>query len=228
MSNPHVSGPPPGAPDLTERPVTIARSCLALGAVGALLVGVPAHAATRVTPVCNLVVDPKGDDGLTTSGPPGVSEGAFDLVSADVAADAKRLTVAFRVAKLAPPQTAPNGYSYVFEFHAPGTSNALYVRYYTGSPAFAAAVEYGYDDATQGLTPLGQGVLAVDRAKNQLRITVPLDGFTEQTKIRVGMRLSGLSAATSRDLGVVLVYADTAASRRTYAVGAPSCVTPVR
>lgn len=206
----------------------ITRSCVALGAAAGLLLVVPAHAATRVTPACNLVVDPKGDDSLTTSDPAGVSEGALDLVSADVGADSKWLTVAFRVAKLTPPQTAPNGYSYVFEFHAPGSTDPLYVRYYTGSALLAPSVEYGHDDATQGLTPLGEGVIAFDRSKNQIRVTVPLDGFTEQTKLRLNSRLSGFEVSTSRDLGVVLVYADQATSKKTYSVGYPSCVPRVR
>ena len=180
-------------------------------------------------PVCNLVTDPKGDSSLSTAATlPGTGDDALDIVSADLAASAKTLTAAIRLVKVADTATtAPNGFSVVYTFTAPSKPDVpLYLRYFAGSPALDGLFEYGYDDPTNGLTPLGDAFGVVDTAKNEIRISAPLNGFDAQAPIKKNDKLAGFDVTTSRDLVVLLTYADRGTATTTYTVGAPSCVTP--
>lgn len=199
--------------------------CVALAA--SLAAAGVAGAATKPKPkpVCNLVTDPTGDASLTISAPVGPSEAGLDLRGADIAGNSKILTAALRLAKLETPQTAPLGYSIVLFFSAPDGDVPLYFRY-SESQALGTIAEYGYDDATNGLTPLGDAAAILDTKKNEIRLTAPTSGFSDHATIKTGTKLSGLHANTSRDGIVLLLYADEATGSKSYAVGQPSCVIP--
>ena len=200
----------------------------AAAAVGlSLVVAGTSGAATK--PVCNLITDATGDASATTAASvPGTSDGALDVLSADLAADKKVLTAVIRVSKLAESAaTAPNGYSAVFTFSAPSAPDVpLYMRYFSGSDLLDSSFEFGYDDATNGLTPLGDAAGVLDTAKNEIRISAPLSGFSEKAVLKQNDKLGTFDVAMSRDLVALLVYADRATSGATYSVGAKSCVTP--
>jgi len=204
----------------------IARPALCLALVASLSAAGFAGAATRPKPkpVCKIITDVTGDSALTTATPVG-SDDAFDIVSGDLAANAKTITGVIRVAKAGDPSTAPFGHGFVMTFSAPGSANPLYLRY-SSSPAFGEAYEFGYDDPTNGLTTLGDASGVVDTAKNEIRISAPLRGFDAQAVIKPGMKLTNITAQTSRDFIALLIYADVAESSKSYVVGYPSCVVP--
>lgn len=200
--------------------------CLAL--TGALIgAGVADAAIKKPKPVCNLITDAAGDATATTLVTAGPNDAALDVLSADIAADAKTITAVIRIAKVSETaQTAPTGYHVVFNFTAPGAANPLYMQYFSGNAALKSGFDYGFDDPTQGLTSLGDGFGVIDLAKNEIRISAPLNGFDAQGGVKKNNKLSGLSVQGTRDLVVLLPYSDIASSDKVYAVGALSCVRP--
>jgi hypothetical protein len=120
-------------------------------------------------PVCNLITDPKGNEGPIHDGAT-YADPALDIVSADIATDAKNVTAAIRVAKLTIPDSmAPGGIFYRFEF--------------TGSESQIAHdldVKIG-PTASGGWAPVWQdgthGTGVIDTAHNEIRITLPMTFF---------------------------------------------------
>lgn len=202
------------------------RPALALGICASVLAGGAALAAPA-KPVCNLISDTKGDAYPTTAMPAGPSDETLDIVTADIASNKKTLTAVIRLSKVAAQSsTAPNGYNMVFNFTAPGATNPLYLRYFSGNDALEASFQYGYDDSVNGLTSLGDADGVVDTTKNEIRISAPLNGFSAQASIKPGQKLGDLVVQATRDLLVLLPYADIAEGGAAYTVGAPSCVVP--
>ena len=159
--------------------------------------------AASAKPVCNLVSDPSGDANL--SGVPGGA--GDDIVSADIATDAKTLTGVVRMAGLAAndPEWL-NGRAYFAEFTAPGSADVLFVQaraYPTGT-----IWSYGYSgvDPTSGINTsytLGPATGVIDEAKKEVRISAPLKGFIDGAKAKIGpgTKLKGLGARVYRQGG---------------------------
>src|SRR5687768_14584060 len=108
---------------------------VAAGVLGlmAATVGVAGAAPAKPKPVCNLVQDAKDDTFAAryqeTAGAYGPQESSLDIVSADLASDAKTLTGVLRVQSLAAaPATSPGGASYDINFTTPSIEAPLYVR----------------------------------------------------------------------------------------------------
>jgi hypothetical protein len=191
------------------------RSLVAAAAIAPLLLGAgAAHAAKpkpKPKPVCNLIADAKGDATGTGFGNNGPNDPALDIVSADLATDATRLTAVIRVAALAgSTDTAPTGRGYDVTFSVKGTTFAV-------RGVLSPAGDRWYD---------GNGTGVVDKAKNEIRITVPLAKFS--VAIKPNDVLTGLKANTWRYVGgtanVPMGRVDDAATGATYKVGSPSCV----
>jgi hypothetical protein len=197
--------------------------------------------AAKVKPVCNLITDPKGDSNL--DGVPG--EGTVDIVSADIASNAKTLTAVVRLADLQNPDPeSPLGLAYYLEFNVPGSSAVWFLTarlYPTGNHFF-----FGYQ-GPDPLLPLNTlyatdavtGV--VDTAKKEIRVSAPLSVVNKSVKVHSGVKLSGLVASAYKVLGQGLVPSqnvgpgrlplgglsetyDTAPSSKIYVMGTPSCV----
>lgn len=205
---------------LAPRPL---RAALALSTVAVLAAsGVAGAAPARPAPkpVCNLVVDAAGD----TTGP----TDALDVVSADIASDARRVTAVLRVRKLATTDgTAPTGTAYSFRFKVAGSA----VQYYLlGSiepaPVGATTFEFGTIETGNSLTPIGDATGKVDVARNEVRISAPLSFGS--ARLKPGVRLVDLQAFTQRRFVVLLSGADSTVidPRRSYTTGTRSCVKP--
>lgn len=203
----------------------ISRPALALAAGASLVLSGAAVAAPAKTapPVCNQVLDDKGDAGVITDQP------SFDILSADVATDSKKLRAVIRL-DATPSATNPEGgqtQRFYFEFLAPGSDNAQFVTASlsggTGTLSFrtgeivksATGTTYTSDAANPDVT----GTIA----DKTVTITAPLTAFT-RVKLTKGAKVTGMTVTTKALIGVLLVPADDAAGAKPYVVGAPTCV----
>ncbi len=207
--------------------------------------GTGAFAATKAKPkpkpVCNLIKDDTGD--ATYNNAPG--NGTDDILTADVASDAKNVTGVIRLAALATPDPqAPFGHGYFVQFTPKGTETNLFVsaRTYPQGTTFV----YGYSaaDPNTGVNTsytLGQGTGTVDTAKKEVRITAPLSGYkATEIQLTPGRKLIGLTAASYRLAGQGVVPSQNVGPARaplggfllpfddatgtSYVMGMPSCV----
>ena len=170
-------------------------------------------------PVCNLVSDAAGDVMLPSA--------ALDVVSADIATDAKKLTGVIRVAKLANSDgTAPTGFAYNFRFKVAGSPTQFYLlASNVPSPIGQTTFEYGTIELNR-LTPLGDAKGVLDLAKNEVRVTAPT--ALGPVTVKPGTKIVDLQAITQRRFVVLLSTADSTVidEKRTYTAGTPSCVKP--
>jgi hypothetical protein len=201
-------------------------SCLAAGGAVA--------APAKPKPVCNLVTDAKDDTFLaraqdTAGGPYGPQEDAADIVSADVATDAKTLTGVVRVKSLAAAAaTSPGGISYDINFTTPSIPDPVYVRALvpgSGEPSSDAGTRQSVV-ATSVSASLGTGTVVVDKAKNEVRFSFPLTQFASVGGLKPGSKLTFGETTTGRAAAGRAVFADVATGATTYTVGARSCVVP--
>lgn len=195
------------------------RTAFALTAAATVAFG-GAAAAAPAKPVCNLIADGTGDVTAPSAN--------LDIVSADVASDAKKLTAVIRVAKLASSDgTAPTGVAYNFRFMLPGST----VRYYLLASAEPSTIggttfEFGTIETGNALTPLGDATGTFDLAKSEVRITAPTSFGS--VKIKPGTKLVSLQALTQRRFVVLLSGADSTVidESKSYTAGTASCVKP--
>jgi hypothetical protein len=210
---------------------------LAIVALGTCLLGtiVPAEASGGHSGVCRpLIVDDAGDatatDPTTGHNLIGVySDPALDLLSADLAADRRLLTLVVRTAgDMRDAVTSKGGHAVELLFTAIGESQwdlAANLPSTGGVHAFLGRVD-------QNRAVGGEGVLSPDG--KTLRITIPRLAFEELSghALSTGSQLSQLRLLAAR--GAVADFAaafppgsaDEARTSAIYRVGAPSCVTP--
>jgi hypothetical protein len=212
--------------------VSARRPVLALGVVTALCAatGVAAAAtkpAPKPKPVCNLIVDPKGDaDGgfFSSSSVP-----AWDVVSGDVASDAKSFTTVIRVDKLAKSSNDdPVGSQWRMDFAI--ADKKLFTQ--ASSTPFGDKFSFGYVDSTSHSVADSGATGVFDLVKNEVRVSVPLSTVDGQTKVTPGTKITGLEAQagdyvnTAGGSPSLSNAADTGTAAKAYAAGTPSCVVP--
>jgi hypothetical protein len=217
--------------------VRVLRSLTAVALGASVILAGAAVAAPKAQPVCNLVEDAKDDtfalryqETIHDLGGPGLygpAEPALDIVSADVATDAKTITAVLRLNKLAKTaSSAPGGLSYRVQFSAPGESDEnMYLSASTTGTADTFAA--GTRAITANLsTKLTDATGIFDVTKNEIRISVPLATFAAQgVKAGVPLSFAGLDQTSARLTPTgTSSFADVALSDKTYKVGAPSCV----
>ncbi|MCU1590746.1 MAG: hypothetical protein JWP11_2002 [Frankiales bacterium] len=222
--------------------VSLLRPAVAVLLCASAVAGGAATAAPKkpaAPPVCNLVEDAKADtfllryqdtahdlSGQSAYGP---AEPALDIVSADVAADAKTITAVIRVDKLAKSaSSAPGGLAFRVQFasasesdenmYLSATTDGTKDTFVAGTRAITANLSTKLADAT--------GVF--DLAKNEIRISAPLATFAAQgVKAGAPVSFSGLDQTSARLTPTgSSSFADVATSAKGYTVGAPSCVVP--
>ena len=202
------------------------RPALAVAVVSALLSAGAATAAPAAKPVCNLVKDAAGDGtGTLLLEGAGPNDGAWDIVSADVASSGSKLTTVIRVAELAESAaTSPGGVQWRFNF---SVGDAVLYTQVKADTVLGTSASYGYVDTISNT--LGDAGFVLDTKKNEVRVTVPLSGFSAQAKIaKAGTALTEISATAGRyyNLGAVTASeaSDSAPTSAGYKTGAPSCV----
>jgi hypothetical protein len=195
-------------------------------AVAAIATALPAQAATKPKPkpkpVCNVLTDP-ADDAGPFAGIAGAStnDPSLDVVSADVATDATRLTAVIRVKKLTK-DAATTPLSQV--------GRRWMLRFTVGSTVVQVATTDGPLDTSyqRGAT---NGVL--DTTTNEIRVTIPLASIPG-VKIVKGSVLQNIDVLTNYFLtfrrsdgigdGLSAAPADNGKTTKTYVAGTPSCV----
>ena len=203
------------------------------GSLGVALVAAGGAVAAPAKVACNLVTDAKDDtfllrsqDGAGTYGP---QENAADIVSADVASDAKTITGVVRVKSLAAAAaTSPGGLSYDINLTSSATDLPLYVRAVVpnaGTPTAEAGSRQSVV-VTSVSSPLGSGTVVVDKAKNEVRFSFPIAHFASVGGLKPGTKLNFGDVTTGRAAGSRAVFADVASDGKSYVAGAKSCVVP--
>jgi hypothetical protein len=178
-----------------------------------------------VPPICNQIVDPKADataGALSTSNEP-----SWDVVSADIAADAKMLTTVIRVDKLTKSTSAdPLGSQWRFDFFV-GETN-LYTQ--ATSTPFGDKFVVGYTDTTSHSLANSGATGVFDDVKNEVRVSVPLSAYVAQAKITPGTKLTQLAAQAGDYVNTAggspsgSFAADDAVGSKPYATGTATCV----
>lgn len=210
-----------GAPLMSVRIAALA-AVVAVAALGAPT----ASAATKKKlppPVCNLVVDDKGE---------ATSDGPLDILSADIATDAKKLTGVIRLA--GDPDgagvTSPTGRIYHLKFSGASPSTNVFLSFIY-SPTGQAAT-YGFYNGTTMINE-GLGAATLKIVGNDIYMTVPHSVYSAYGKFKPGSKITGISATTGRMAGVFVnteAYAynslagDSAPEGKPYTSGARSCV----
>jgi hypothetical protein len=201
------------------------RAAAALSAVSLAVVAGQAVAAPKAKPVCNLVTDEKGDGGVASS-----SDG-MDIVSADIASNAKAVTAVIRLAgdpSGFDPQ-APGGKNYYLTFTAPGSDQPQFLSA-EFDPVAGASYHSGYEEDVNGVgNRTSDDDPVVGSVKGSvITITAPLSAFAGRTSLKPGKKLTQLTADVYALLGTsvtggLLANADTATGT-SYTTGTPSCV----
>jgi hypothetical protein len=208
-------------------PATSLRAAFAALLCASVAIGGSALAApAKAGPVCNLVVDDKGD----TASAPFPASDAIDITSADIASDGQTLTAVLRVAKYTPNETATiYGKRYIVAFEGAG----LKPMYLTALD-YPVGVSYNFGEVTTGTTgptytSTGTAKGAIDAAKGEIKISVSAADLAAASfgKLAQGGVLKGINAVTFRRVGNQLFPGDDASTAKKYTVGTPSCVTPV-
>jgi hypothetical protein len=205
------------------------RRTLLCGAVLVSALAGPAGAAAAKKPTCNLVVDAADDASW-----PGGAPASLDIVSGDIASDGKDITAVIRVKKYTDPDTSAGvGRKWVMTFKAPGQPVPLYLMAINDPVLLAPTYDFGTvrtDLVGQRTFQRGGGAKGtLDAARNEIRIHLPNGDFNKYD-VALGMRTT-LSELTTEAFVMANNYnsyydfsTDTAASKKTYAVGRASCV----
>jgi hypothetical protein len=123
-----------------------------------------------------------------------------------------------------PRRTSPGGVQWRFNFSVGDADLYTSVR---ADTALGVTGSYGYVGNIS--MTLGTAEPILDMAKNEVRITVPLSGFSEQAVIKkTGTKLANLNASAGRfyNLGAVTGSepSDVAEGGTSYVTGTKSCV----
>jgi len=205
--------------------VKLVRPAVTVAALACLAGGVTAHAAVA-KPVCNLVTDPAGDASVQAPLP---SDDSLDILSGDVASNAKNVTTVMRLKNLsATSPVAQTGRNYYALFSIPGSANPVYFSLEED----ATGQSFNWGDLEPGAggvgtyTRKGDATGVVDTAKNEIRVTVPVSDLSALGKAKPGTKITDLNFSTTAVLGVLVSDVDTADGSKSYVAGTASCVKP--
>lgn len=203
----------------TTRPWTVRRVIAAVAVVGLVATPMAAGAATKPKPkpVCKLLTDPVDR----------AESKSLDIVSADVATDAKLITAVIRVTDLSdtsdPSITLGRKYEISFAVDGGAATGAVY-------------------DGPAG-TYANYGTAVLDEARNEIRWTAPLKEVEKQRRVTITPGRTKLTSLRAKAFAGVTVpsqvsdpqsgniqfvdglyFDDSAAPTSAYIAGTPSCV----
>lgn len=206
------------------------RTVISLAAIALVASGAGAADAAKrkpPPPPCKTVTDATGD---SEYGAP------LDIVSGDLASNAKTVTAVFRLAEMSKSNSdAPTGQGYYFDFTPAGAATPIYLSY-TVTPT-TESFNYGWVDGSIHRS-LGSATGVYDAAKKEVRVSAPVGAWTTYGNPKVGTKILGLTMTSYWVLGAYvpnpatgsttgggsLQTADDAVGK-TYVAGSPTCVT---
>jgi hypothetical protein len=206
--------------------VTRAAALLSLSSL-VLTCGVAGAAAKKPVPkpVCNLVLDDAGDASVLGPDP---SDSSLDILSADVASDAKSFTAVLRVKSVSAGSLAATGRNYYVQITTPSYPNPIYFSYETDP----TGAYYNWGELAPGTggvgtyTSKGTATGSIVPAKNEIHITVPVAELRLLANLKPGTKVSSVHANTTAAFVVLVSTVDEADSSKAYIAGAKSCVVP--
>lgn len=217
---------------ISRTPQRLTASAIALAAIG--LVGLPATSQSAA-PKCPIIVDPEGD----ATAPPLISNGlnflfpnqdAYDIVSADLAADRKLINIVIRVKQLAlKAPSSPTGIFWRFDFTG-GQDQHLFTEVVSDSndtigQKSGVRAYIGYVDGTAHLISYVKPLM--DFKHNEVHVRIALSDFGDKAPA-AGTKLTALEASGGRwyDTAVFTLGEpdDTATTEATYVVGRSTCI----
>jgi hypothetical protein len=163
---------------------------------------------------------------------PGVNQPELDIVSADVASDARSVTTVVRVQRLGTALEAPGRRNqYRFSFHFGGYGDVITYAYRgIDGEKFHVTVPTEGQERTKILLP---ATGAFDVSRNEVRVTIPLAQARGNRIPRKTTYFTNLSAESFRGAGPVAgpvggvgvaTGMDQASTKARYLAGSPSCV----
>lgn len=207
------------------RSALVAAAVLATGTAG-----IADAAKPKPKVMCKNTTDATGDVVFAqASNATAYEDTALDLVSADLASNAKTVTAVIRVAKLAIPASTSAATVYELRWSLPA-GDPVFVLWANVSGS-ASATTYGVGTvgdptgqaAVELATSTGTATGSIDLAKSEIHISAPLSAFD-------GAK-SGLKASIDKVVAKRTVpgqfygrYADDASGGKAYVLGSPSCV----
>jgi hypothetical protein len=205
------------------RPRTVLAASMAAAVA---LAGGAVAAPAKAVPACNLVTDDKGDGTgfLLTDRDYLPNNPNLDLVSGDIATNAKQITAVIRTDALTLSDSqSPTGRAYYANFLVGDKTLFLAARL---DGAGSALYTGGYISGTR--TSLGDATGVIDVAKKEVRITAPLSLFAPQAAIKPGTDINELNLLSQRFVGAAgtgaTPSADAATGGKSYKAGDKSCV----
>lgn len=207
------------------RAALLASTLLATG----LMASAEAAAKPKPKPVCKNLTDDKGDVVFAqASNATAYEDEALDIVSADLGSNAKTITAAIRVVKLAVPAQTSLATTYELRFTLPA-GDPVFVLWANvpagGAPTFGVGTVG--DPTGQGAVDLststGTATGVVDIAHNEIRISAPLSAIAGAKN---GLKV-GLDQAVAKRTVPGQYYgrfADDGSGGKRYVLGTPSCV----
>jgi hypothetical protein len=188
-------------------------------------------AMAKPAPSCNLMLDDKGDAQFLGAAP---NDANLDIVSADIASDAKTVTAVLRLAAFSEvdPQS-PLGRGYYVLFNAAGSEFPIYFN----MQITPDVTSFRWGDLETLATGNGSYVKkgdatgVIDAAKGEIHISVPVSDVKSIAKVAPGAKLSNVAANATAVLGTsvsggLVSTVDDATSSKPYIAGSPSCVKP--
>jgi hypothetical protein len=173
------------------------RLIAALAALGTVVIAAPVQARGPAL-ICKLIRDAAGDAQVVpgATDPSDSGTGALDIVSADVASNAKLIGVTIRVANLRALNQVPQGNQYDFYFDSTGqTFDFMAQLPQSGDPTyevFAGPSAYSPNGDDTNATYSGEGIASatgvIDFSHNEIRITARLKDIRRATKVASPLR----------------------------------------
>ena len=149
-------------------------------------------ASAAAKPVCNLLTDPKGD---ATGDAGAANDPVMDIISADVASNAKKITAVLRVQKLAATSVNyPLGISWRVNFVIGDTTYTMSAI--SDRSGLAAQTSYADPTTKQGTIARAPTTVVLDTAKSEVRITASAVAFGDRVNVKPGTLVTGLGALT--------------------------------
>ena len=174
-------------------------------------------------PVCNLVLDDAGDASVLGPDP---SDSTLDILSADLASDAKNVTAVLRVKSLSGSSAAATGRNYYVQIQTASAKYPIYFSYET-SPL---GDFFSWGDLEPGAggvdsyTGKGDAIGTVDKVKNEIHLTVPVKELSALANLKPGVKVTSITANTTAAFVVLVTTVDEAEGTKAYIAGTPSCV----